>query len=96
MIEIGENLKETIIILLVCVVSAIIFYLSTIDNKKQIMKSSHLLVIASMLVSFNVNIETLPYKTNTKKKDKSKILPNGLKEFNIDGHKIYAINLKTH
>lgn len=59
------------------------------------MKSSHLLAIASMLVPFNVNIETLPYKTNTKKKDKSKILPNGLKEFNIDGHRIYAINLKN-
>lgn len=34
MIEIGENLKETIAILIGCITSATIFYLTIRDNKK--------------------------------------------------------------
>ncbi|MRM83387.1 hypothetical protein [Riemerella anatipestifer] len=59
------------------------------------MKSKELLAFASILIPLNANIGTPTRKTNIKKKDKSKILPNGLKEFNIDGYKIYAINLKN-
>lgn len=59
------------------------------------MKSKELLAIASMFVPLNANIGTPTRKTNINKKDKPEILPNGLKEFNIDGYKIYAINLKN-